>query len=318
MKVLKVVEPGKFEFEERPIPEPGPNEALLRMCYCGICGSDVRLFIGEHPYASYPRIMGHEISARLMQIGKETYPDCPPVTVNPYFTCGECVACRSGKQNCCLKNQTMGVQRDGAYAQYVVVSKEKLIYTTHPSSADAQILALTEPFSVAYHAIERANIQKGDRVLIFGAGPIGVFCGICALDKGAEVNIVDPHFKKKDIAFQLGIMELVYDYYDVCIDACGAEEAIYSSVAFAKEGGKIVLIGHTKKQIIMPHPDIIKKELTIFASRNSPRLESDQLVLIRKNVQKVITNIVPFEEVPEFFKKLVAKDGTVLKALIKF
>ena len=310
MKVLKVVEPGRFEFEERSIPEPRHDEALLQMCYCGICGSDVRVFTGNHPYANYPRIMGHEISARLIRIGDYAYDSKPLVSVNPYFTCGFCEACRKGKSNCCLKNQTMGVQRDGAYAEYIIVPKEKIINAI--SSSDSQMLALTEPFSVALHAVERGDIQLGDKILIFGAGPIGVFCGVCAINKGAEVSIVDPHPLKMEIAYSLGLKYVSWDNNDICIDASGSKQAIFNCFSFVRPGGKVILIGHSKEEILMPHADIIKKELSIFASRNSPHFQFPQ------NIQKTITHIVPFMEVPGFFKKLAAKDGTVLKALIKF
>jgi 2-desacetyl-2-hydroxyethyl bacteriochlorophyllide A dehydrogenase len=312
MKVLKVVEPGKFEFEERPIPEPGEGEILLKMNYCGICGSDVRVFTGNHPYASYPRVMGHEISAQVGGLS---------ATVNPYFTCETCDACKNGKSNCCLNNQTMGVQRDGAYAEYVVVPNKKITYidTRFSVAVDTQILALTEPFSVAHHAIDRGDIQKGDRVIIFGAGPIGIFCGLCALEKGAKVCMLDPHPKKIEIAVDLGLdAPLDRKYYDVCVDASGSKQAISDCFEIARPGGKVILVGHSKEDIPMPHSDIIKKELSIFASRNAPQLVTNQLILIRSNVQKIITHIVPFEEVPEFFKKLAAHDGTVLKALIKF
>ena len=332
MKVLRVIEPGKFEFEDRPIPVPAQDEILLRMAYCGICGSDVRVFNGDHPYAAYPRIMGHEISAVTIQEGdKRLQPKL--VAINPYFNCGRCHACLSGKTNCCPRNQTMGVQRDGAYAQYIVVPRDKIIYSAIELSAKQT--ALTEPFSVADHAIERAGVERDNRILVFGAGPIGIFCLMVAKNKGAKVTMVDHHDYKLQKAMMMGAIDRVNSKttsmdaffqasawglgYDMCIDATGSKDAIASCFNFVKTGGKVLLIGHSKEEIPMPHSDIIKKELTIFASRNSLNfIRAQGEIKNTENVESVITDIVPFKDVPKFFERLVAKDDRIIKALIEF
>jgi threonine dehydrogenase-like Zn-dependent dehydrogenase len=314
MKVLKLVEPGKLEFEERPLPMPGANEVVLKMKYCGICGSDVSIYQGKHPYASYPRVMGHEICAEL---GGEF------VSVDPYFTCGYCPACTSGKRNCCLGNQTMGVQRDGAYAEYITVPESKIIY--NKTFLDPKLLALTEPFSVALHAIRRAGIKPSDRVMIFGAGPIGAYCAFIINNMQAEANIADLYDEKLQTAVKLGA-HICYNIktttlangYDCCIDASGSIEAITNCFKYVNAGGKVVLIGHSEDIVPVPHSDIIKKELTIFASRNSVELNEAQ-VKMKEGVTDLrdgITHIVPFAEVPEFFKTL--PNEKVTKALIEF
>jgi 2-desacetyl-2-hydroxyethyl bacteriochlorophyllide A dehydrogenase len=332
MKILKVVEPGKFEFEDIPIPIPAQDEILLKMAYCGICGSDIKVFKGEHPYATYPRIMGHEISAVTIQQGnKRLQPKL--VAINPYFNCGNCNACLNEKQNCCLKNQTMGVQRDGAYAQYIVVPQDKIIYSA--IELNAKQTALTEPFSVADHAINRVGVEKDNRILIFGAGPIGMFCMIIAKNKGAKVTIVDHHDYKLQKATMIGAENRVNSKtismntffqtstcgigYDICIDATGSKDAIENCFKFVKTGGEVLLIGHSKEEIPMPHSDIIKKELTIFASRNSLNfIRAQGEIKNTENIESVITDIVPFKDVPKFFERLVAKDDRIIKALIEF
>ena len=309
MKVLKVVEPGKFEFEERPMPVPARDEVLLKMRYCGICGSDVKVFSGKHPYAVYPRIMGHEISAELF--------NGEAVSVNPYFTCGKCSACLSGRKNCCLENKTMGVQRDGAYAEYIVVPINHLIMSS--LNLDPKHLALIEPYAVAYRATHRTIIDKNSEVLIYGAGPIGTFCFISCSRRGAIVNIVDYHDRKKKIAESFNLPTAYNLKYNVCIDATGSKDAIQSCFDYTETGGTIILIGHSKEEILMPHSDIIKKELTILASRNS---NSDDIYQAQyeigttEGINKVITHIVPFAEVPEFFKEI--HNINPLKALIEF
>lgn len=322
MKILKVLGPGHFEFEEVPIPVPAKDEVLLKMKYCGICGSDIKVFTGQHPYAAYPRIMGHEICAEL---------EGELVSVNPYFTCGQCSACNSGKRNCCLKNQTMGVQRDGAYAEYIVVPSSQIIYNR--ANLTPNFLAILEPFAVALHAIKKVEIHALDKVMIFGAGPIGAFCTYILSNLQANPVVVDPHHEKLRIAITLGANNIVYTHeigkhflnsgtgdYDVCIDASGSKEAIWNCFNFVKTGGKVILIGHSKEEFSMPHSDIIKKELTIFASRNSVEFYEAQIEMMRdwRNLNNAITDIVPFLEVPEFYKSLVAKDDNIVKALIKF
>ena len=335
MKVLKVVQSHQFEFEERALPIPAYNEVLLKMNYCGICGSDVKVFTGAHPYGAFPRILGHEISATLIRIGDKLLPDDQrvSVSVNPYFTCGHCSACLGGKRNCCLRNQTMGVQRDGAYAEYITVPKDRII--TNKFNLDPKLLALSEPYGVGLHAVIRADVKKDDKVMIFGAGPIGLFCLMSSLSRGAIVNIADPHNEKLEIAMALGARDYVNTKsndmsgffqastwgagYDLCIDATGSKEAIKYCFDFVKTGGKVVFVGHSKEEMSMPHSDIIKKELTIFASRNSIEIEqSQEEIKNHPRTDKVITNVVPFAEVPEFYKRLVAKDGSIVKALIEF
>jgi 2-desacetyl-2-hydroxyethyl bacteriochlorophyllide A dehydrogenase len=335
MKVLKVIQPFQFEFEEQPIPVPAFNEALLKMEYCGICGSDVKVFTGKHPYGAFPRIPGHEISATLIQMGNEIIPQDKRMTVsvNPYFTCGRCSACIGGKRNCCLRNQTMGVQRDGAYSEYITVPIDKIIINKF--NLESKLLALSEPYGVALHSVIRADVRKNDKVMIFGAGPIGIFCLMASISRGALVSIADPHNEKLQIAMSLGAEDYVnvkssdmngfYQAstwgagYDICIDATGSKEAIKYCFEFVKTGGKIVFVGHSKEEMSMPHSDIIKKELTIFASRNSIEIEQSQEEIKNHSmIDKVITDIVPFEKVPEFYKRFEAKDGSIIKALIEF
>jgi 2-desacetyl-2-hydroxyethyl bacteriochlorophyllide A dehydrogenase len=320
MKVLKVVEPGKFEFEERPIPEAKKNEVLLKMKYCGICGSDVKVFTGSHPYASYPRIPGHEISAEIMAYGNTPTKTPLKVSINPYFTCGVCEPCKSGMTNCCQHNQTLGVQRDGAYAEYIVVPVEKIVLNYFP--LDSKLLALTEPFGVATHAVDRIGVRVNDNVLIFGAGPIGIFCGVSLLELCRSVYIVDHHKEKLKIVIDLGIHPLYAipkNKFDVCIDASGSKEVIADCFKYVKVGGKVVFIGHSNEDIPMPHSDIIKKELTIIASRNSIDLSKAQSKIhYNPKVKNTITHIVPFKEVPEFYKEILSKNGKIVKALIEF
>ena len=179
MKAVVIKKPGEIELVEKEIPRLNKGEALLKIKYCGICGSDVATYTGNQPFATYPRIPGHEFSAEVVEVAEEDSPIKPGmiVTANPYFNCKKCYSCRRGKVNCCEDNQTMGVQRDGAFCEYVAMPVERIF---PGNGIDAPILALVEPFSIGYHAIKRGSVKKGDNLLVIGAGPIGIFAAISA------------------------------------------------------------------------------------------------------------------------------------------
>lgn len=190
MKTVQIIEPGKIEIREAEMPQLKEGEALLKILYCGICGADVASFTGNQPFTTYPRIPGHEFSAEIAQIGENDrgLKVGDIVTANPYFNCGDCYSCRRGLVNACTDNRTMGVQRDGSFAEYVAMPIERI----YPGKGlSAKELALIEPFSIGYHALSRAEVKEGDNVLIMGSGPIGLFALISAKQKGAKVAIAD-------------------------------------------------------------------------------------------------------------------------------
>ena len=191
MKAIRITEPGKIEMTELPMPVPAEGEALLKIRCCGICGADVASFTGNQPFTKYPRIPGHEFSAEIAELPKDYKGELKVgdvVTANPYFNCGECYSCRRGHVNCCHDNQTMGVQRDGSFCEYFVMPVERIFAG---KGLSAEQLALIEPFSIGWHALSRCEIKPGDKVLVMGAGPIGLFALISAKRKGAEVHLAD-------------------------------------------------------------------------------------------------------------------------------
>ena len=161
MKAICITQPFETEIRDIPMPVPEAGEVLLRILYCGICGADVASFTGNQPFTTYPRIPGHEFSAQIISIPENDRGLKPGdlVTCNPYFNCGTCYACRKGRVNACMDNQTMGVQRDGAFCEYIRMPLERII---PGGGLNARQLALIEPFAISRHAISRGNIQPGD------------------------------------------------------------------------------------------------------------------------------------------------------------
>lgn len=336
MKVVEIKEAGKIEIVEKPIPVPAKGEALLKIKYCGICGSDLATYTGNQPFASYPRIPGHEFSAEIEEIepnnlGLEIG---MIVTANPYFNCGKCYSCRRGKVNCCESNETMGVQRDGSFAEYIVMPIER-IYDGLKVSAD--ILALIEPFSISYHAVQRGGINKDDNVLVIGAGAIGIFAMYSAKLKGAKVYIADVFEEKLQKALTLGADGIINvkdrdlveevsritsgDGMDVCIEAVGLPQTFLQTIDAAAFGSKIILIGNGKKETTFNHSVLLKKELDVYGSRNSLNDFVPLIDLVSKGeavIDEVITHTFSINEVTEAFDMLLKNDGSMLKVLIKF
>ena len=179
MKTVVIHGVRDLRIEAREIPKPAEGEALLKMLYCGICGSDMGLYKGNMgAYATFPRVPGHEIAAEIVEIGPNDYglKKGDIVTANPYFNCGHCYSCTRGHVNCCTDNQTMGLARDGAFAEYLVMPVERLYAG---KGLDPKLLALIEPFCISYHAAKRGGIRPGDNVLVVGAGTCLLYTSRC-------------------------------------------------------------------------------------------------------------------------------------------
>ena len=190
MKAIEITKPGEIKIIDKEMPVAKEGEALLKVLYCGICGADVASYTGKQPFTTYPRIPGHEFSAQIVEIGENEsgFKAGDIVTANPYFNCKECYSCKRGLVNACIDNQTMGVQRDGSFQEYITMPVERLI---DGKGLSAEQLALIEPFSISAHALSRAKVSKGDNLLIMGAGPIGLFALIRAKSLGARVAVAD-------------------------------------------------------------------------------------------------------------------------------
>ena len=203
MKAIVIPNPNEIEIREVPMPEVKAGEALLKVKYVGICGADVASFTGNQPFTTYPRIPGHEFSAEIVEIPENDrgLKKGDIVTCNPYFNCGTCYSCERGYVNCCTDNQTMGVQRDGAFCEYISMPIER-IYDGKGLSAEE--LALIEPFSISQHAVSRAEIKDTDNVIVIGAGPIGLFALLAAKQKCKKIVVADILDNRLSLAKEYG------------------------------------------------------------------------------------------------------------------
>src|SRR3990167_4695224 len=243
--------PGTLLAQDRPVPERGPNDVLLRVKRVGVCGTDLHIFTGKQPYLSYPRVMGHELSGIVeaapadsaLQSGDTVY-------VMPYLSCGKCIACRAGKTNCCVSIQVLGVHRDGAFTEYLSVPQQ-FVHKAEGVSLDQA--AMVEFLSIGAHAVRRSGVGQGQRVLVVGAGPIGMAAMIFAQLRGATVMALDGRqdrldFCTKSLGVHAGIAlgdtdeaQLAAltnsEFFDVVFDATGNPKAMERGFKFVAHGG---------------------------------------------------------------------------------
>lgn len=336
MKAIVIPNPNEIEIREVPMPEVKEGEALLKVKYVGICGADVASFTGNQPFTTYPRIPGHEFSAEIVSIPENNkgLKAGDIVTCNPYFNCGTCYSCERGFVNCCTDNQTMGVQRDGAFCEYISMPIERIY---DGKGLSAKELALIEPFAISQHAVSRATIKETDNVLVIGAGPIGLFALLAAKQKCNKIAVADILDNRLALATEYGadavvntktqsLEEFTKEFtngngFDVCIEACGAPETFLGCIDNAAFAANIILIGNGKRETSFVHSIILKKELNIHGSRNA--LKDDFISLIdivankKANPMKMVSGVYDMENALDAFKALANNDGTLAKLLIK-
>lgn len=336
MKTVLINKPFEIAVTDTPKPEVKEGEALLKILYCGICGADVASYTGNQPFTTYPRIPGHEFSAEIVSIPENDkgLKAGDIVTANPYFNCGECYSCRRGFVNCCTDNKTMGVQRDGSFCEYVAMPVERIY---QGKGLSAKELALVEPFTIGYHAVNRAPVKSTDKVLVVGAGPIGLFALISAINKGAEVYVADILDGRLQKALDFGAKGVINsaktdikeeamkitggDGFDCCIEACGQSVTFLNCIDCCAFAGNIILIGNGKKETTFLHSILLKKELNVYGSRNSyPTDFKDVIDLIssgKVDVLKMVSDIYPMDRADEAFKALANNKGDLCKVLVK-
>lgn len=335
MKSLICVEPGKFEYRDIEKPRLERGFSLLKIKRIGICGTDLHAYEGTQPFFSYPRILGHELSGELVEPnGAAGFEKNEAVTFIPYYPCGECIACRTGKPNCCVNIQGAGVHIDGGMVEYLSVPSYALI---HGAGLSFEELALVEPLAIGAHSIRRAGVQNGEFVAVIGAGPIGLGIMEFAKIAGGKVIAIDVNderlaFCKKNLGIEYtvnpvsdnafeAVKEITHgDWATVVIDATGNLKAINGGIYYLAHGGRYVLVGLQREAFSFNHPDFHKRESTLMSSRNATRADFDHVVNSLKsgkvNVKNYITHTTMFDQVKDEFPKWLDPKSGVIKAMI--
>jgi 2-desacetyl-2-hydroxyethyl bacteriochlorophyllide A dehydrogenase len=334
MKALVCIKPGEFEYREMDAPIAGPGQAIIRIKRIGICGTDLHAFQGMQPYFEYPRILGHELAGDLVDFdGAPGFAPGEAVTVIPYFNCGHCIACRTGKPNCCAFLNVCGVHIDGGMVDYLAVPSASLV---HGNGLSYDQLALVEPLAIGAHAIRRAAVQPGEFVLVVGAGPIGLGTMEAARIAGGEVIAMDINEGRLRFCREsLGVLHTVMggeaameelkhitrgDMPTVVVDATGNLRAIDDGFHLMAHGGRYVLVGLQKGDIQFSQPEFHKREGTLMSSRNATREDFDSVMeAMRKNLidpTVYITHRVRFDDVKAEFAGWLNPAMGVIKVMV--
>lgn len=334
MKVLVCSEPRKLLYSTADAPVAKPGYAILRIRRIGVCGTDLHAFEGTQPYFTYPRILGHELSGELVNGGANGFSSGDIVTFLPYYSCGKCIACRAGKTNCCVNMQVCGVHVNGGMAEYLQVPSGNLVSGEGLSMDE---LALVEPLAIGAHAIGRANVQQGEFTLIIGAGPIGLGIMEFARIAGGKVILADVNeqrleFCREQLKADYTINPLTEnlssklaeitggDMLPLVIDATGNQKAIIDSFKYMAQGGRYVLVGLQKGDIVFSHPEFHRREATLMSSRNATRADFEQVIrCIRQGLvdpKAYITHKVSFDRAKDSFESWLKPGNSVVKAMI--
>ncbi len=335
MKALVIANPGRTDYREIPEPVVGPGEVLLDVRYVGFCGSDLSSFRGLNPLVTYPRVPGHEVSGVVAQAGPGVA--VPPGTsalVVPYSSCGRCSACGCGRPTACRENQTLGVQRDGALTERLVVPASKLLTS---SALDLRAMALVEPLAVGWHAGNRARVEAGTTVAVFGCGVVGLGAIACASARGARVVAVDVAASKLELARSAGASGTIDSSRgglhetlsaltaghgpEVCIEAVGLPETFRACVEEVAFTGRVVCVGYTKRPVECETKLFVQKELDIMGSRNALAADFAGLLAFYESgafpIEALITRTVPFAEAGAALAAWDREPGLVTKILVE-
>jgi len=331
MKALVLQKPGQASIETVPEPVVAKGDVLLKVRMVGFCGSDLNSFRGLNPLVSYPRILGHEVSATVVDGGDSRIRRGTDVALSPYTSCGHCAACRRKRSNACQFNQTLGVQRDGALCEFVAVPREKL----YPAKLTPKQLCLAEPLTVGFHAVSRGRVTADDRVAVFGCGGVGL--GVIARSsfRGASTICIDVDDEKLDLARRAGgthtinsARERIHDRLlemtdgcgpDVVIEAVGNPATFRAAVEEVAFTGRAVYIGYAKEPVAYDTRLFVQKELDILGSRNAEpqdfaavirlleagKFPVDEAVSLTVRLDEAPSALRSWSESPSRFKKIM-------------
>ena len=334
MKALVCTTPHQFDYTTIDIPVPDSGETLLKIERIGICGTDLHAYEGTQPFFNYPRILGHELAATIVETKATGFANGEKVTIIPYFYCGKCIACRMGNENCCAAINVFGVHRDGGMREFVTVPDYALLKSQDLSFDE---LALVEPLAIGAHGVKRAKVTPGEFVLVIGAGPIGLGIAEFARIAGGNVVVMDVNegrlnFCRERLSIEHTINPLTDDVMEKCkkitnndmptviIDASGNLGAINNAFQYLGHGGRYVLVGLQKNDITFNHPEFHKRESTLMSSRNADKEDFDHVINCMKkglvNPKNYITHKVKFDEVKDNFESWLNPATGVIKAMI--
>ena len=340
MKVMRqevLTAPGKLEFHNIPVPDLKENDVLIKIMRIGICGSDIHVYHGKHPYTSYPITQGHEVSGKIEKVGSsvKNLESGDKVTILPQVVCNQCYQCTHGEYHICDDLKVMGFQITGAGSEFFAVDSEKIVKL--PDDMTFEQGAMIEPCAVAVHAVLRGEDVKGFNVLIMGAGPIGNLVGQVTKALGAKaVMITDLSDFRLGIAKEVGIdftnnpirqnlsEEIINafgpDKADLIIECVGVNETIDAAIENARKGSEIIIVGVYGEKPAINLGFVQDHELKLIGTLMYQRDDYDkaiELVATRKIIlEPLMTMHFSFEDYDKAYKYIDNKKDEVMKVFI--
>lgn len=339
MLAIQITHQQQLNIIDIPAPQqPVGGEVLIRMNYVGFCGSDINTFMGRNTMALNPVIPGHEIGAVIEAVGPDVPEGLRPgmvVTCNPYTNCGKCASCRNGRVNACQHNETLGVQRNGAMKELIIMPWEKVI----PAGLlTPRTCALVEPMSVGFHAVSRAQVTDIDVVLVIGCGMVGMGAVVRSVQRGATVVAADIDDEKLALAKKMGanyvintrtedvharLLEMTSGFGpDVVIEAVGSTQTYQMAVDEVAFTGRVICIGYAKAEVSFQTKYFVQKELDIRGSRNAQPSDFRAVIhYLEKGtcpVDELITKVIKPQDALQTMQWWSQNPGKVFRILVDF
>jgi len=336
MKAIVCQEPFRLDIVTRPEPNPGDGEVLIRIKCVGLCGTDYHIYGGRHPFVAYPRVMGHELAGEVVSApAGSAFQRGQVVTINPYLACGRCASCRKSKPNACVNIRVLGVHTDGGMSELLAVPENAVIDATGLSFDQA---AMLEFLAIGAHAVARGRPEQAARVLVVGAGPIGIAAGLFARLDGANVTLVDMRPARLDYACdRLGFADVLAagselddalndrtdgEMFDIVFDATGAIAAMAQSLYYVGHGGTLVLVGVAPGNLVFSDPEFHMRETNLLASRNALAEDFERVKAAiatgQISTEALQTHSFAADESLTRIPELIAGADHVLKAIARF
>lgn len=338
MKQAVMTSPGQIEFRQAERPAPPPGYVLMQTRRIGVCGSDIHVYHGQHPYTGYPVIQGHEVAGVVAAVGAGVERVAPgdKITFTPQVVCGECYPCEHGQYHICENLKVMGFQTDGAAQEYFLLPEWNVFKLPDDMSLDHA--AMIEPIAVAVHALRRGGDIGGRRVLVLGAGTIGNLVAQVAKAFGASaVMSTDISDYKLALAAECGVdfpintgrddlnAVILRDFgptrADLILECVGVQETVTQAVACARKGTTIVIVGVFGQKPVVDLGLVQDRELNLVGTLmyQKPDYQSaiDLINSGKMRLDRLITHRFPFAQYPAAYETIEAANGHYMKVMIE-
>ena len=340
MKALLLSSYRHLELADLPTPQPRPDEVLIRVAACGICGSDVHGYDGSSGRRIPPLVMGHEAAGTIDSVGSAVKNFAPGdrVTFDSTVYCGECSNCRRGDINLCDRRQVLGVscgdyRRAGAFAEFVAIPAR--ILHRLPEDLPFAEAAMLEAVAVALHAVNLAEISSNTTALVIGAGTIGILTLQALRAAGcSRVFVTDVDADRLAMARELGANEILLsdeslnkkllqltdnEGVDIALEAVGRNESVAAAIDSVRKGGGVVLIGNITPNVTLPLQKVVSRQIRLQGSCASAGEYPQAIRWMASGairVKPLITAVAPLEEGARWFERLYAHEPNLLKVVL--